>query len=370
MLFHLGALRRLNELGVLSRVTTVSAVSGGSLIAAFLAARLQPWPEDGNCFAAFEEAIASPVKRMAGKNIRNRPVLARLLPWNLLNSQAQVDAMTGTIHREISSMALAELPRRPHFVFCATDLPYAVNWVFERERMGDYQAGYAAPPHGWPLARAVAASACFPPVFSPLRPRLEPDALRGGSARRDSRRNDIVRTMSLSDGGVYDNMGLEPVWKNHAVLLVSDGGATFDAGPDRGFLWQAPRYSAVVSNQAAALRKRWLIAGFLSGEMTGAYWGIGSAAEHRGSRRGYPGGGVDEVISEVRTDLDAFSSAEQAVLENHGYVMADAAVERHTAGLISPGAQPFSLPHPEWMDAERVRSALRESGKRRLLGRG
>ena len=40
--------------------------------------------------------------------------------------------------------------------------------------------------------------------------------------------------MRLSDGGLYDNLGLEPVWKSRAVLLASDGGAAFDFAVDRG----------------------------------------------------------------------------------------------------------------------------------------
>ena len=28
----------------------------------------------------------------------------------------------------------------------------------------------------------------------------------------------------LSDGGVYDNLGLETVWKRYQTVLVSDGG--------------------------------------------------------------------------------------------------------------------------------------------------
>ncbi len=46
-LFHLGALRRLNELGVLSRLDTISCVSGGSIFAAFMAQRILPMPPDG-----------------------------------------------------------------------------------------------------------------------------------------------------------------------------------------------------------------------------------------------------------------------------------------------------------------------------------
>src|ERR1700742_446741 len=45
-LFHLGALTRLNELGLLARTGTVGAVAGGSIVAALLATRI-PWPLDG-----------------------------------------------------------------------------------------------------------------------------------------------------------------------------------------------------------------------------------------------------------------------------------------------------------------------------------
>jgi len=43
ILFHLGALRRLNELNILSKVSTISSVSGGSILAGFLASRID-WP--------------------------------------------------------------------------------------------------------------------------------------------------------------------------------------------------------------------------------------------------------------------------------------------------------------------------------------
>lgn len=368
-LFHLGAIRRLNQLGALSRITTVSSVSGGSIMSAFLADRLQPWPDDGASFGAFETAVAVPMKRLAGKNIRTWPIAKRLLPWNLLNSQVQVQALAETYRRQVTRLNLRDLPALPKFVYCATDLPYAVNWVFEGDRMGDYQAGYQTPPADWPLALAVAASSCFPPVFTPLKPDLNPEDLKGGKAGRGTTRDEVIRSLSLSDGGVYDNMGLEPVWKDHAVLLVSDGGATFDSAPDSGLLWQVPRYIGVTSNQAAALRKRWLIAGFLNKEMSGAYWGIGSSAEHYGFDGGYSEALVEEVISEVRTDLDAFSTAEQCVLENHGYVLAEAAVQRHAISLISAGAAPFAIPYPEWMDEARVRTALKDSAKQKKLGR-
>src|SRR4051812_29906509 len=61
-LFHLGAVRRLNELGILSKVTTVSAVSGGSILAAHLAQVLRPWPEPGEVVPDFDQRVARPFR--------------------------------------------------------------------------------------------------------------------------------------------------------------------------------------------------------------------------------------------------------------------------------------------------------------------
>jgi NTE family protein len=35
----------------------------------------------------------------------------------------------------------------------------------------------------------------------------------------------FTKKLVLTDGGVYDNLGIEPVWKRYRTLLVSDGGA-------------------------------------------------------------------------------------------------------------------------------------------------
>lgn len=72
----------------------------------------------------------------------------------------------------------------------------------------------------------------------------------------------------------------------------------------------------------------------------------------------------------MRTDLDAFGEAEQAVLENHGYLLADAAVRARglarAAGIEATAPEP---PHPCWLSHGRVREALAASGRRTLVGR-
>ncbi|MEO8362568.1 MAG: hypothetical protein ABI672_21255 [Vicinamibacteria bacterium] len=49
----------------------------------------------------------------------------------------------------------------------------------------------------------------------------------------------------LSDGGVYDNLGVEPVWKSHAVVLVSDGSGIFQGETDQGVIWRTKRYPSI-----------------------------------------------------------------------------------------------------------------------------
>ena len=278
-LFHLGALRRLNETGVLAKLDTVSSVSGGSIMAAMLATHA-PWPVSAPIPSdIWERDIAAPVRAFASRNIRTPAILGRWLrPWN---TSAGVRGLLTRYAAGVSPAKLAALPERPRFVFCATDLYHGVNFVFERGRVGDYKLGYVSPPPAdWDVARAVAASSCFPPVFNPL-----PLDIPIASFKRGRGETPADADVRLNDGGLYDNLGLEPVWKDHATVLVSDGGAVFDSATDTGLLARIGRYVDIVGQQALALRKRWLISNYLDNTMDGAYWGIGSATDS------YPAGG-------------------------------------------------------------------------------
>ena len=97
----------------------------------------------------------------------------------------------------------------------------------------------------------------------------------------------------------------------------------------------------------------------------GLHWEIGTTA----SPAGYDAALVGDVIAAVRTDLDAFGVAEQAVLENHGYLLADAAVRGGAVGISGIEPLPPEPPHPYWMDEERARSALAASSQQTRLGR-
>jgi NTE family protein len=379
-LFHLGALRRMNELGILARddFRTVASVSGGSIAAAGLATaltRLRPPVGTPVPAEAWDREVAGPLRAFTRRDVRTWPFLKRFLPWNLRRSETTVNALAACYEKHLTGLRLAALPERPEFLLLATDMAYGVSWSFSREWMGDYQVGYMAPPAEFPVGRAVAASACFPPLIDPMRLHLDPSALKGGSVPNGPQRDECLSDLRLTDGGDYDNMGLEPVWKSHAVVLVSDAGGLFTNQSDKGLLWRVPRYQAIQERQARGLRKRWLIASFSEGTLEGTYWGVGGAASHYDAASpGYSPELAREVIAEIRTDLDAFSDAEAGVLENHGYLLTDAALRRHVPALLPDPVAPAVVPHPEWYPPQRsedaIRVALADSGKRKIWGRG
>ena len=362
-LFHLGAIRRLNEFGIARKLTSISSVSGGSILNGFLAGRLDPPLSAG--VADYENAVGRPMRAFCALDIRRWLALELAIP-GAHNSLGLAKAYDQQL---TLGKGLAQISPAPAHIFCSTDLAYGVNWIFTRDLCGDYQAGYMATPAEWMLGTAMAASSCFPPVFKPLQLNLDPAKLSGGKdtgAGRDER----IRELTFSDGGVYDNLGLEPIWKNHETVLASDGGALFRIAGDTGALWELERFVAIPENQALAVRKRWLISNFNSGQLRGTYWGIGTTVAEYHQPGGYSEALVKNFICTIRTDLDSFSEGEACVLENHGYSLADAAIRTWVPHLLPTPAPELAIPHPEWMDEGRARQALKDSGRRSLLGRG
>jgi NTE family protein len=357
-LFHLGAVRRLHEVGLLERLTTISSVSGGSVFAGVLAnvAISNGW-NGGLAITDFDAQVAEPVRRLARRDFRTVPFLLHA-PWNWLAPGLRARHLERLCRKHISGARIEHLPEQPRFVFCATDITFGVSWESSRARTGSYRAGYLADGAQWPIARAVAASACFPPIFGPFPVKAGTDGFRGKGVRGAT--SDAMRKrLALSDGGVYDNMGLEPVWKTHACVLVSDCGAPFEFHAGGNAVRRLLRYTTVVTNQAQSVRRRSFFADVNGHVYDGAYWAISTTG---GS--GYRAELIEERIARIRTDLDPFTPAEQAVLENHGYWVAEQRLRERVPQLLAATAPDASAPHADWMDEARVRTALRASARR------
>ncbi len=371
-LFHLGAVRRLNELGILARADTVSAVSGGSITANLLADPRLRWV--GGRVDGLEEHVAATLATLAGTNVRTPALARKLWPWNWWKDDVAVRALADELADAVDwwgGSLRDSSPAGPAVVTGATEIGYGVDWTFAdpsahrpHGRIGDYRLGYAVPPPGVRIADAIAASCAFPPFFAPMRFDGDALGLSGGRPGLESRaqRAAIRHSIRLTDGGVYDNLALEPVWKNHRTILVSDGGLVFRARTEHTVLGRMLRILGIATGGGQSVRSRWLLASFARGVQDGATWALDAVVP--GS---YPRA-VVERINAIRTDLDAFSEAEQHILERHGYLVANAAIAAHAPALVSDPA-PLRPPHGDVADPAVAAAALADSARRRLLGR-
>ncbi|HWB13194.1 MAG TPA: patatin-like phospholipase family protein [Pirellulales bacterium] len=354
-LFHLGALRRLNETGMLSKMNTISSVSGGSIANGLLS---KAWPslavDKEGVFTNFGQLVEQPLREFCSHNIRDWPILwGRLWPGNwrrlTLGGQTAANLLADMYeNRLVPGLTLNHLTgihktEGPNFVFCATNLQTGVNFTLNAFDVGDWMIGHT-PARDLPLSKAVAASSAFPMAFPPLilHPAAE-DRFTGGKLARSPNRGELIKAIRLTDGGVYDNLGLEPVWKDHEFVFCSDGGQPFTVAPRPG-KWSVSRLSrasGIVGNQALAVRKRWLISSYEKHVYGGCYWGIGTDVGDYGPH--FPGyhGDVLNRLRKVRTDLNPFTEQEQLTLMNHGWALASAALQRWCPQVPAPaGATP------------------------------
>ncbi len=120
--FHLGALRRLNEAGVLTRLKVISSISGGSIISAFLARHIRSLRVEGSRYRDWEGQIERPFRQgVLSCDIRTVPALKQwVLPWNVFRDGPAVAALERQYHKYVTDAKLEELPSQPSFVFGAT----------------------------------------------------------------------------------------------------------------------------------------------------------------------------------------------------------------------------------------------------------
>jgi len=343
-LFHLGTLRRLNELGVLARLGRISCVSGGSVIGGVLAKAWAPLVKAGWSQAAFDEHVSDPVRAFCGRNVDAWAIgEGALLPGT-----TAANVVTREYRNQLfGNFSLQDLPANVEFVFNATNLQTGRLIRFTRHHVRDYSVGSIERPE-LELATVVAASSAFPPFLSPLTidapGRFEP--LEGAIHSGDP---EYTEQLHLTDGGVYDNLGLEPVWKASRTVLVSDAGAPFQLVGEVETDWvrQTLRALDVATDQARGLRKRWLVDRYVRGELAGCYWGIDTDIGDYPVAAALP---CDPAtvgpLASIRTRLNAFDDTEQGQLANWGYVLCDTAIAGHAAHLVPAGASKAAWPYP------------------------
>jgi NTE family protein len=127
MLFHLGALWRLYEAGLLKGTKRISSVSGGSITSAVLGMQWRSLSFNPAMVREdFVPQVVSPVRRLAGKTIDAGSILEGIF-------------LPGTISDKIArsyrkylygQKTLQHLPDEPRFVINATNVQSGALWRF------------------------------------------------------------------------------------------------------------------------------------------------------------------------------------------------------------------------------------------------
>lgn len=277
MAFHLGCFRALHDRGILDRVQAISSVSGGSVLAAC-------WAYRGEDFDAFDKHAVEVLRRgIKGDIVREvfgspegLKIIGTLLFTGTLSSVAWIltfvvsrlrlllglptlpleralkaalrmlpvwgsltTAFEAALSRQLFGGATVDRVRRPNLavIINACDLTTGTAFRFGSGRSGGWRYGDvlgAAPT----VAKAVAASAAFPILLPPLVETFE--------FEKKGERH--YHTVALTDGGVFDNLGvavLEPGRAHdHAhiepvthLISLNAGGGQFDVSGSHPYWW-------------------------------------------------------------------------------------------------------------------------------------
>ena len=338
--FHCGVLHRLAMDGLLERTTFVSTVSGGSLFTGLILCQNDHrWPSSEEFLA---RVLPQVTKCLTTATLQWSYVWrAFAVPWRLAQGRARILSRQLEAQWGISG-SLQDLPSAPRWIINATCYETGKNWRFSQPRMGDYLTQYVLKPDV-PIADAIAASAAVPGLIGPLIicsdrycwHRFEGEQLVSTSTP--------AKRYELWDGGVYDNLGVEPLFKPNGgfrdgfdLLVVSDASAPVALTPRTLSRVLRPtsrvlRLVEIACDQVRGLRSRALVAEFERTEDTGVYFRMGNTVEqiYAAVGRTVPPGyhlRPDEASRSgtFPTTLRRLTQSEFKCIQRHGFEVADA----------------------------------------------
>jgi NTE family protein len=338
MLFHLGVLQYFNDAALLGKLDRISSVSGGSITAGVLGMQWNTLTFDAGRATNFDRVVTANVRKMAATTVDVGAVIfGALLPGTVGDRIIKR-------YREVlfGNKTLQDLPDRPRFVINATNVQTGSLFRFSKPYIADWQIGRFPNPDRL-IAEAVAASSAFPPILSPARLSFKPTdfSLDAGPCNTPKFTSNVL----LTDGGVYDNMGIETAWKRSKTIFVSDAGAKMQADADSrtDALRHSLRVNSVIDNQVRSLRRRQVVDALIKGDRKGAFWAMSSnpASFPAASALAVPLNHAQELAS-VSTRLSALNDETQERLINFGYAMAERGVRSHyDANAFAPAQFPY-----------------------------
>lgn len=294
--FHLGVMKYLAEFNLLEQISQISTVSGGSLIAgAVFSEAAGQWPSSTQYLTTIYPVLRT---RLVSGDLFSFRALGF---WGVFTENIRIlSARAQILSRLLQQrwnirMLLSDLPVAPIWHINTTCFETGKNWRFTRDSMGDWQFGT----HYSPLVQlsdAIAASAAVPYVIGALKLPLpahgwwQTDPATKRPIRKIEPNSPTVR---LWDGGAYENMALEPLFKPMGglkgcdLLICSD--ASGPLGRPTGLVRSlaagrlaSPRLFDIASDQIWALRSRMLVNAIRRDEIKGFLFRMGTTARQLG----------------------------------------------------------------------------------------
>ena len=361
-IFHLGVIRRLEELGLMSRVRVVSAVSGGSIIAAYYLCEMErrlrlekPGVQDcRETRVRIYDKIAHDFFEALDNNLRTRALIFTPFhhPWLFIKTLAlkafragarseliqceydrwfyhnnTLDQLPGAVQREGGEGAdtAREKSTGSRLLINTTSLLTGERVAFCREPISRVNEMSRVNNNVLPLSRVVGASSGVPGLFPPT----------------------MISGDVLVDGGVADNQGIESLIEDPMdcnLLLVSDASGqmepihTIKEGTFKVLSRVNSIFQFQIRNKLLDILVGWKRLPELRKthkephEFAFVHLHLNLKdrlqATNRIPSEFIPG------IARIRTDLDQFSHVEREALMYHGYTLIDAQLKEYCPRLL------------------------------------
>ena len=367
--FHLGTLRGLRGAGLLDQVATISAVSGGSVLAAlycscpgdfeafegkargalargFMTPALLKAVTTGEGLKAIANVVPLAADRLAAFAVRQ--TLGRIVPgraaqigWLAESPIIRRASRTTILRRAFSNMLdgamLTDLRAdRPKLIVIACELRTKAAFYFAKDGISTWHLG-VADPAGVEVAQAVAASAAYP-AFLPALDEVMTFEKKGQSA---------PSRVILTDGGIYDNLGLAPFWpdrdptisrhvERYDLIVASRAGYALRQTPAASF-WPS-RMRAVVDGIHARSQNLAVNRAF-DLQHAGRWRFILPYLDQKDEALGHPP--VDliarERVADYPTDFAPMPDEMIGLLSGRGEQLTKALIEEHVTGRVKTG---------------------------------
>jgi NTE family protein len=367
--FHLGSLLRIAEGPGVEFIEKISTVSGGSLAIGLIFSHSNlNWPTSDE----YKNKVLPIISRiLTTQSLQNKYILELLnLPWfqnpgqKFSKSLEKAWGIRGT---------LKDLPQTPEWFVNATSIQTGKNWRFSQKHMGDWVFGHNYEQRAC-ISLALSASAAIPFMVGKVKLPISEEGWKKINPATDQPIKKIkppAKNVYLWDGGVYENLGIEPLYKpqrgivgDYDLLLVCDASKKLDANyvnPTGIFcktppFIRPPRLFDICSDQIRSLRSRQLMHEIIEESLNGSIIRLGNTVENI-SKAVIKSGNNNELalknytsfLSEAEVDKAAnfpthakkLSMSEFLLLLRHGFETTDATLTGYQNKSF-PSSIPFN----------------------------